>query len=205
MMASTKYGHIRVGIGGWTFAPWRKNFYPDGLVQRRELEYASLQLSTIEINGTWYGAQKPATYAKWRSETPDGFVFLLKAPRYTTDRKTLADAGKTIDEFVFGGLAELGDRLEPILWQFRPHKRFEHDDVAAFADLLPHELDGPRDRYRRGSGSCDPDARFPRHAGPAPRPHRPDRSRKGSAHRRRRRARDRGYARSWPDLDRHRA
>lgn len=142
MMASTKYDHIRVGIGGWTFAPWRKNFYPDGLVQRRELEYASLQLSTIEINGTWYGAQKPATYAKWRSETPDGFVFSLKAPRYTTDRKTLADAGKTIDEFVFGGLAELGDRLGPILWQFPPHKRFEHDDFAAFADLLPHELDG---------------------------------------------------------------
>ena len=135
-------GRIRVGIGGWTYAPWRKNFYPDGLVQRRELEYASRQLSAIEINGTYYGAQKPATYAKWRDETPDGFMFSLKAPRYTTDRKILADAGTTIDAFVFGGIEELGDRLGPILWQFPPYKNFEPDDLAAFADLLPQQLNG---------------------------------------------------------------
>ncbi len=140
--ASIKSGCIRVGIGGWTYAPWRKNFYPDGLVQRLELEYASRQLSAIEINGTYYGAQKPATYAKWRDETPDGFVFSLKAPRYTTDRKVLADAGKTIDAFVFGGIEELGDRLGPILWQFPPYKHFEPDDFAAFADLLPQQLNG---------------------------------------------------------------
>ncbi|MGN6518749.1 MAG: DUF72 domain-containing protein [Dokdonella sp.] len=133
---------IRVGIGGWTYAPWRDNFYPAGLVQRRELEYASRHVSSIEINGTYYGAQKPATYAKWRSETPDGFVFSLKAPRFSTDRRVLADAGKTIDAFVRGGLAELGDRLGPINWQFTPAKAFEHDDFAAFLDLLPHELDG---------------------------------------------------------------
>ena len=140
--APIKSGRIRVGIGGWTYAPWRKNFYPDGLVQRLELEYASRQLSSIEINGTYYGAQKPATYAKWRDETPDGFIFSLKAPRYTTDRKTLSDAGKTIDAFVFGGIEELGDRLGPILWQFPPYKHFEADDFAAFADLLPRQLNG---------------------------------------------------------------
>jgi uncharacterized protein YecE (DUF72 family) len=134
--------HIRVGIGGWTYAPWRNNFYPAKLAQRRELEYASRHVSAIEVNGTYYGAQKPATYAKWRSETPDGFVFSLKAPRYTTDRKVLADAGRSINDFVQGGLAELGDRLGPINWQFPPYKAFERDDFAAFLDLLPRELDG---------------------------------------------------------------
>ncbi len=133
---------IRVGVGGWTYAPWRRNFYPAGLVQRRELEYASRQLGTIEVNGTYYGAQAPATYAKWRSETPEGFVFSLKAPSYATDRRVLAEGGRTIDAFVHGGLAELGDRLGPINWQFTPGKAFERDDFAAFLDLLPRELDG---------------------------------------------------------------
>jgi len=133
---------IRIGVGGWTFAPWRNNFYPAGLVQRRELEYASRQLGAIEVNGTRYSAQSPATYAKWRAETPDGFVFSLKAPRYATERRELAGAGATIERFVRGGLAELGDRLGPINWQFAPAKAFERDDFAAFLDLLPHELDG---------------------------------------------------------------
>ncbi|MBO9663983.1 DUF72 domain-containing protein [Dokdonella sp.] len=133
---------IRVGIGGWTYAPWRDNFYPAKLVQRRELEYASRALSAIEVNGTYYGAQKPATYAKWRAETPDGFVFSLKAPRYATDRRTLADAGRTVADFVHGGLAELGDRLGPINWQFLPNKAFDRDDFETFLALLPRELDG---------------------------------------------------------------
>ncbi|MDH5824595.1 DUF72 domain-containing protein [Luteimonas sp. RD2P54] len=133
---------IRTGIGGWTFKPWRDNFYPAGLVQKRELEYASRHLTAIEINGTFYGAQKPATYARWRSETPEGFVFSLKAPRYCTDAKRLAGAGKSIEGFVFGGLAELGDRLGPILWQFDPRRAFDRDDFAAFLELLPRELDG---------------------------------------------------------------
>ena len=133
---------IRVGIGGWTYAPWRDNFYPHALVQRRELEYASRHVTAIEVNGTYYGAQKPATYAKWGAETPDGFVLSLKAPRYTTDRRTLADAGKPVADFVHGGVAELGDRLGPINWQFPPHKPFERDDFAAFLALLPRELDG---------------------------------------------------------------
>jgi uncharacterized protein YecE (DUF72 family) len=133
---------IRAGTGGWTYAPWRGNFYPAGLVQRRELEYASRHVTAIEINGTFYGAQKPASYAAWRAQTPDGFVFSLKAPRYATERKVLAGAGSTIKAFVFGGLAELGDRLGPINWQLPETKRFEHDDLAAFFDLLPRELDG---------------------------------------------------------------
>lgn len=134
--------HIRVGIGGWTFAPWRNNFYPSGLVQRRELEYASRHLRAIEINGTFYGAQKPATYAKWAAETPEGFVFSLKAPRYVVESKRLAEAGRGIDGFVFGGLAEFGDRLGPVLWQLGPSRPFDGDDLAAFLDLLPRELNG---------------------------------------------------------------
>jgi uncharacterized protein YecE (DUF72 family) len=133
---------IRVGIGGWNYAPWRNNFYPAGLVQRRELEYASRQLRTIEINGTWYGAQKPATYAKWAAETPENFVFSLKAPRYITEGKRLAGAGRGIDGFIRGGLAEFGTRLGPILWQLPASRSFDADDLAAFLDALPRELDG---------------------------------------------------------------
>lgn len=133
---------IRVGIGGWNYAPWRNNFYPAGLVQRRELEYASRQLRTIEINGTWYGAQKPATYAKWAAVTPADFMFSLKAPRYITEGRRLADTGRGIDGFIRGGLAEFGTRLGPILWQLPPSRPFDADDLAAFLDALPRELDG---------------------------------------------------------------
>ncbi|MDQ2972743.1 MAG: DUF72 domain-containing protein, partial [Pseudomonadota bacterium] len=132
---------VRVGIGGWTFAPWRDNFYPAGLPQRRELEYASRHVPSIEVNGTWYGAQKPATYAKWRNETPEGFVFSLKAPRYVAERKALASAEDAIDGFVFGGLDKLGDRLGPILWQFPPSRSFDASDFAAFLELLPRAID----------------------------------------------------------------
>ncbi|MCW8807211.1 MAG: DUF72 domain-containing protein [Rhodanobacter sp.] len=151
---------IRVGIGGWTYAPWRNNFYPAGLVQRRELEYASRQLRAIEINGTFYGAQKPATYAKWAAETPAGFVFSLKAPRYITEGRLLADTGKGIEGFVHGGLAEFGDRLGPILWQLPPSRPFDADDLAAFLDALPRELAGQPLRHvlevRHPSFQCEP-------------------------------------------------
>lgn len=133
---------IRVGIGGWTYAPWRDNFYPAGLVQRRELEYASRQLTAIEINGTYYAAQKPATYARWTAETPDGFMFSLKAPRYITERGALAKAISGAAAFVSGGLAEFGDKLGPILWQLPPSRLFDRDDLAAFLDGLPRELNG---------------------------------------------------------------
>jgi uncharacterized protein YecE (DUF72 family) len=138
----TKPSPIRVGIGGWNFAPWRNNFYPAGLVQRRELEFASRQLRAIEINGTFYGAQKPATYAKWAAETPEGFVFSLKAPRYITEGKRLAETSRGIDGFVLGGLEAFGDRLGPVLWQLPPSRPFDADDLAAFLDHLPRELSG---------------------------------------------------------------
>ena len=133
---------IRVGIGGWTYAPWRNNFYPEKLVQRCELEYASRQLRTIEINGTFYRAQKPAIYAKWAAETPAGFMFSLKAPRYITQATHLANAGEGIRAFVEGGLAELGDRLGPIVWQLPPSYPFDAGDLAAFLEQLPPQLNG---------------------------------------------------------------
>src|SRR5690606_1733312 len=132
---------IRVGIGGWTFAPWRSNFYPAGLVQRRELEYASRHVSAIEINGTYYGTQKPATYAKWRDEAPEGFVFSAKAPKRIMASRTLAKAGAQVEDFV-GGIAELGDRLGPLVWQFDRGTRIDADDFAAFLELLPGTAGG---------------------------------------------------------------
>lgn len=132
---------IRVGIGGWTFAPWRDNFYPKGLVQRRELEYASRRLTAIEVNGTYYGAQKPATYAKWASETPDGFVFSAKAPMRIMQSRTLAKTGPQIDDFL-GGIVSLGDRLGPIVWQFDANQRLQRDSFGAFLELLPKQVDG---------------------------------------------------------------
>jgi len=137
---------IRVGIGGWTFAPWRDNFYPKGLVQRRELEYASRHVSTIEVNGTWYGAQKPATYAKWRDETPDGFVFSAKAPKRITMSRVLANTGAQVDAFL-GDIATLGDKLGPIVWQFEPPRRLDVDDFSQFLGLLPAQVDGRTIRH----------------------------------------------------------
>lgn len=133
---------IRVGIGGWTYAPWRKNFYPDGLVQRCELEYASRQLRAIEINGTYYRAQKPATYAKWAAQTPDDFLFSLKAPRRVVETRKLADAVKSAQSFVFGGLEAFGHRLGPVLWQLGPRRPFDADDLGTFLEALPRELNG---------------------------------------------------------------
>lgn len=127
---------IRVGIGGWTYAPWRSNFYPAGLVQRRELEYASRHVTAIEINGTYYGTQKPATYAKWRDETPAGFLFSAKAPKRIMGTRVLAKTGPQIDDFV-GGIAELGDKLGPLVWQFEPGRKLDADDFEAFLQLLP--------------------------------------------------------------------
>jgi uncharacterized protein YecE (DUF72 family) len=135
-------GSIRVGIGGWNFEPWRNNFYPPGWPQARELQYASQRLTAIEINSTYYGAQKPATFAKWRQETPDGFVFSLKAIRFATQRRVLADGAESIRRFIDSGIAELGDKLGPIVWQLAPTHRFDATDLAAFLDLLPRHVDG---------------------------------------------------------------
>jgi uncharacterized protein YecE (DUF72 family) len=140
-------GAIRVGIGGWTYEPWRGTFYPDSLTQKRELEYASRQLTSIEINGTYYGSQKPATFAKWRDETPDGFVFAVKAPRFAMNRKLLAEAGGTIARFLTSGVMELKDKLGPINWQLEPTKPFEPADFEAFLKLLPPETEGRKLRH----------------------------------------------------------
>jgi uncharacterized protein YecE (DUF72 family) len=130
---------IRVGIGGWTFEPWRGTFYPPTLTQKRELEYASRQVSAIEINGTYYGTQSPKSFARWRDETPDNFIFSMKALRYATNRTVLAGAGESIDGFVNSGLEELGAKLGPIVWQFAPTKRFAPEDFEKFLKLLPEK------------------------------------------------------------------
>lgn len=135
-------GKIRIGIGGWTFEAWRGSFYPEGLPRRRELEYAARALTSIEINGTFYGSQKPESFRKWHDETPEDFVFALKAPRFATNRKVLASAGESIDRFFASGVLELGDKLGPINWQLAATKKFEPEDVAGFLDLLPAEVGG---------------------------------------------------------------
>jgi len=137
---------IRVGIGGWTFAPWRDNFYPKGLVQRRELEFASRHVTAIEINGTYYGTQKPATYAKWRDETPTGFVFSAKAPKRIMASRTLAKTGPQIEDFV-GGIAELGDKLGPLVWQFEQGRKLDAADFGEFVELLPRSAGARRLRH----------------------------------------------------------
>jgi uncharacterized protein YecE (DUF72 family) len=129
---------IRVGVGGWTFEPWRGGaFYPPKWPIKRELEYASRHLTAIEVNGTYYSGFKPETFATWRETAPDGFVFTLKASRFCTNRKVLAEAGPSIERFVSQGITELGDKLGPILWQFMATKKFDADDFAAFLQLLP--------------------------------------------------------------------
>jgi uncharacterized protein YecE (DUF72 family) len=143
----SRHQRIRIGIGGWTFEPWRDNFYPAGLVHSKELQYASRQLTAIEVNGTYYSTFKPPTFAKWHGETPDGFMFSLKANRFATNRRVLAQAGESITRFVESGISELKDKLGPIVWQFMPTKQFEPGDFEAFLALLPQAVDGRRLRH----------------------------------------------------------
>lgn len=135
-------GKIYAGIGGWTFEPWRGVFYPEDLPKKRELEFASRKLTSIEINGTYYSTFKPAVWAKWHEETPEGFVFAVKASRYCTNRKQLAASPESIARFLNQGLTELRDRLGPINWQFMPSKKFDPEDFGAFLASLPRELKG---------------------------------------------------------------
>jgi uncharacterized protein YecE (DUF72 family) len=133
---------IRAGMGGWTFEPWEGTFYPEKLSKKKQLEFASRQVPTIEVNGTYYSGFKPETYAKWNAETPDGFVFSIKGNRFVTNRKVLADAGESMAKFFAQGLEELGPKLGPIVWQFANTKKFEPDDFEGFLKLLPSQLHG---------------------------------------------------------------
>ena len=152
---------IRIGIGGWTYPPWRGAFYPDKLAQSKELEFASSRLGAIEINATFYGRQKPKSWESWEKIVPDGFQFAIKGSRFCVTRTRLAEGAEGIANFFAQGLAALGPKLGPIMWQFAPRRKFDRDDIAGFIDLLPHELDGialrhaiePRDESFR-------DARF---------------------------------------------
>ncbi len=138
---------IRVGVGGWDYDPWRENFYPPGLSRAKQLAYAGEHLTSIEINGTYYGSQKPQTFANWAKAVPDGFKFSVKASRFATNRKILADGAESIQRFLGQGITELGDRLGPILWQFMATKKFDADEFAAFLDLLPAKQDGLKLRH----------------------------------------------------------
>ena len=147
MAKAATSGEIRAGIGGWTFEPWRGVFYPKGHAQARELQFASRALTSIEINGTFYSTQKPTSFRKWADDTPDDFVFAVKAHRLATNRKVLAEAGPSIERFLTSGLSELKAKLGPILWQFAPYKKFEPQDFEAFLALLPKTLDGLKLRH----------------------------------------------------------
>ena len=142
-----KSGRIYAGIGGWTFEPWRGVFYPKGLAHAKELSYAASKLTSIEVNGTFYGTQKPAVFRKWASEVPDGFVFALKGVRYVTNRRVLAEAGDSLKRFLNSGITELGPHLGPLLWQFQPTKKFDEADFGKFLELLPAKFDGRKLRH----------------------------------------------------------
>jgi uncharacterized protein YecE (DUF72 family) len=140
-------GSIRIGVGGWTYEPWRKTFYPDDLTQKRELEFASRKLTSIEINGTYYGSQKPASFAKWHDETPDDFIFAVKGPRFTTNRRVLSAAAESIERFFSSGVMQLRDKLGPINWQFMQTKKFDPEDFEGFLKLLPKSVEGRAIRH----------------------------------------------------------
>lgn len=159
MTEAAPHGEIRVGIGGWTFEPWRGSFYPDGLPQTRELEYASRQLTAIEINSTYHGSQRRSSFRKWHEQTPDNFIFSVKASRYATGRSLLAQAGESVERFFDSGVAELREKLGPIVWQFPPTKSFNPEDFEAFLNLLPNQVEGLRVRHvlevRHPSFACE--------------------------------------------------
>jgi uncharacterized protein YecE (DUF72 family) len=146
-VAKNANGRIYIGVGGWTFEPWRGEFYPKGHPQKRELEYASRKLTSIEINGTYYGSQKPESFAKWHDETPDHFIFALKGPRFTTNRRVLAEAGSSVERFFASGVMNLKKKLGPVNWQFMATKKFDPEDFERFLKLLPKSVEGHTVRH----------------------------------------------------------
>lgn len=135
-------GQIRIGIGGWTYPPWRGTFYPEKLPQSKELEYASRALTAIEINATFYSRQSRSSWEKWAATAPEDFQFAIKGSRFCVTRPKLAEAGEGLVNFFAQGFAVLGPKLGPVMWQLAPRRKLDHDDIAAFIDLLPHEIDG---------------------------------------------------------------
>lgn len=133
-------GTIRIGIGGWTYPPWRGTFYPESLVQAKELEYASHALTAIEINATFYSRQSPKSWEKWASIAPDGFQFAIKGSRYCVTRPKLSEGAEGLGNFFAQGFTALGPKLGPMMWQFAPRRRFDAADIAGFIDLLPERL-----------------------------------------------------------------
>lgn len=144
--AATPVPSSYIGVGGWVYAPWHNNFYPAGWVQRRELEFASRQLTSIEINSTYYGTQTPATYARWAEQTPPDFVFSAKAPQRITSARKLASTGSQIEDFI-GGISALSNRLGPLVWQFDAGYRIDPEEFSSFLQLLPDTVDGRRLRH----------------------------------------------------------
>lgn len=140
-------GKVRVGIGGWTYPPWRGVFYPEKLAQTKELEYASRALSAIEINATFYGRQSPKSWAAWEKVVPEGFQFAVKGSRFCVTRSKLADGAEGVGNFVAQGFSALGPKLGPILWMFDKRRKFDREDIAGFLSLLPREVDGVRLRH----------------------------------------------------------
>lgn len=164
-------GDLRIGISGWTYKPWRGAFYPEDLPQRRELAYAGRQFRSIEINGTFYSLQRPDTFARWAEETPDDFVFAVKAPRFITHIRRLSEPDAPLANFFASGVLRLGPKLGPILWQLPPNLRFDEEKLDAFLALLPHDTSaaaeqGERHDHRlKGRAWLRTDARRPlRHA-----------------------------------------
>lgn len=141
------HGHIRVGIGGWNYEPWRETFYPATVAKKDELQYASRHVTAIEINSTFYRLQTPQVFAKWRDATPQDFVFSIKAPRFVAQRRVLAEAGPQIERFLGSGITELGTKLGPLLWQLDPAHVFDANDMRRFMDLLPATVDGMQLRH----------------------------------------------------------
>jgi uncharacterized protein YecE (DUF72 family) len=141
-MSQSELGRIRIGVGGWSFDPWRATFYPEGLPRGRELEYASRRLTSIEIDSTYYGGKTPEIFRTWRDATPEDFVFAVKGSRFVTNRRVLAQAGPSIERFFQTGVTELRDKLGPINWQFAKTKRFDRDDFGGFLELLPRSFNG---------------------------------------------------------------
>src|ERR1700735_4280571 len=164
-------GTVRIGISGWRYVPWRKKFYPEKLAQKKELEYASSIFNSLEINGTFYSLQRPGSFARWAAETPDDFVFSVKAPRFITHMRRLRECDAPVANFIASGLLELGPKLGPLLWQLPPNFKFDAPLIEEFPKLLPHDTEKAaavachHDKWMKGRVSLKSDAKRPlRHA-----------------------------------------